>query len=141
MIINCQNCNKKFNLNSDLIGTKGRLLQCGSCDHKWFFKPIIKINKEKIINNNKQLSKKIEKKSIINIKENNSDKNIKAKKKNNNYLINNFIIILISLISLIIIADTFKDSLSTILPGLIIFLDNLYEVLYDLQLFLKDLIS
>ena len=38
MIINCNNCNKKFNLESSMIPEKGRLLQCSSCDYKWFFK-------------------------------------------------------------------------------------------------------
>ena len=38
MVITCNNCNKKFNLESNLIPDKGRLLQCASCDHKWFFK-------------------------------------------------------------------------------------------------------
>ena len=38
MIITCNNCNKKFDLDSNLIPDKGRLLQCASCNHKWFFK-------------------------------------------------------------------------------------------------------
>ena len=38
MIITCNNCNKKFDIDSSLIFDKGRLLQCASCDHKWFFK-------------------------------------------------------------------------------------------------------
>ena len=38
MIITCNNCNKKFNIDSSLIPDEGRLLQCASCDHKWFFK-------------------------------------------------------------------------------------------------------
>jgi len=38
MIIACNNCNKQFNLDSDLIPDKGRLLQCAGCNHKWFFK-------------------------------------------------------------------------------------------------------
>ena len=38
MIITCNNCNKKFEINSSVIPEKGRLLQCNSCDHKWFFK-------------------------------------------------------------------------------------------------------
>lgn len=38
MIITCNNCNKKFDIDSTLIPDKGRLLQCASCDHKWFFK-------------------------------------------------------------------------------------------------------
>ena len=38
MIITCNNCNKKFDLDSNLIPDKGRLLQCASCNHEWFFK-------------------------------------------------------------------------------------------------------
>jgi len=53
MIITCNNCNKRFELDSSIIPEKGRLLQCIGCSHKWFFKkkiinqPIstVKINK------------------------------------------------------------------------------------------------
>ena len=38
MIITCINCNKKFDIDSNLIPDIGRLVQCASCDHKWFFK-------------------------------------------------------------------------------------------------------
>jgi predicted Zn finger-like uncharacterized protein len=38
MIITCNNCNKKFDLSSDLIPENGRLLVCGACNHQWFFK-------------------------------------------------------------------------------------------------------
>ena len=38
MIITCNNCKKKFDIDSNLIPNNGRLLQCASCDHKWFFK-------------------------------------------------------------------------------------------------------
>ena len=38
MIIACQNCNKKFDVDQNLIPEEGRLIQCSSCDHKWFFK-------------------------------------------------------------------------------------------------------
>jgi predicted Zn finger-like uncharacterized protein len=38
MIITCNNCNKNFDIASNLIPEKGRLLQCNGCDHKWFFK-------------------------------------------------------------------------------------------------------
>ena len=39
MIIECINCNKKFNVNSELIPNSGRTIQCGSCNHVWFFNP------------------------------------------------------------------------------------------------------
>ena len=38
MIISCNNCNKNFEINSNLIPEKGRLLECNSCNHRWFFK-------------------------------------------------------------------------------------------------------
>ena len=43
MIISCNNCGKKFNIDSNLIPKNGRLLQCSSCNHKWFFKKEIEI--------------------------------------------------------------------------------------------------
>ena len=38
MIIECINCNKKFNVDADLIPKQGRQIQCGSCKHIWHFK-------------------------------------------------------------------------------------------------------
>ena len=64
MQITCDNCNKSFNLNETLIPKEGRYLQCGSCDHKWFFKH--EKDKKKIIH------KKIKKdETIIDLPENN----------------------------------------------------------------------
>ena len=42
MIIECVNCNKKFEVNSELIPLQGRTIQCGSCNHIWFYKPVLK---------------------------------------------------------------------------------------------------
>ena len=43
MIIECPNCNKKFNLDEKLIPENGRALKCSSCDHIWHYKiPITK---------------------------------------------------------------------------------------------------
>ena len=38
MIITCPNCNKQFKIDNSLIPDDGRDLQCGSCDHVWFYK-------------------------------------------------------------------------------------------------------
>ena len=66
MIITCNNCNKKFELDSTFIPDKGRLLQCNGCNHKWFFKkditnkPLaqVRINQEtKIVENLKDQTK------------------------------------------------------------------------------------
>ena len=43
MIIQCENCNKKFEIQDNLIPDKGRLLECGSCAHQWHYTPITKL--------------------------------------------------------------------------------------------------
>ena len=48
MIISCPECNKRFNIDQNLIPEDGRLLQCSNCMHKWHF--IIE-KKEEIIEN------------------------------------------------------------------------------------------
>ena len=53
----------------------------------------------------------------------------------------NLIIILISLLSLILLLDTFKTSLSNIFPSIIPLFESLNETLLDLKLFFKDLIN
>ena len=64
MIITCPNCNKQFRIDASQIPTKGRNLQCGSCDHAWFFKfddessEILTLKDD--LSNNKVETKKIE---------------------------------------------------------------------------------
>ena len=49
MIISCDQCHKKFEIDSNLIPQDGRLLECGSCNHKWFYKQDIEDKTEEII--------------------------------------------------------------------------------------------
>jgi len=68
MIITCNNCNKRFDIDANLIPDKGRLLQCASCDHKWFFKketlenivsPIIEdINNDNVLDQDNPINNK-----------------------------------------------------------------------------------
>ena len=44
MIIVCNQCSKKFELEPSLIPDAGRLLQCSACDHQWFYKKKINVN-------------------------------------------------------------------------------------------------
>lgn len=39
MRVTCPNCESKFKVPDKALGTKGRKLRCGSCDHQWFQKP------------------------------------------------------------------------------------------------------
>ena len=64
MIITCDNCKKKFNIDSILIPEKGRLLECNSCNHRWFFKK--EIIYETLTTKNRN---KYEKKTIVPIDE------------------------------------------------------------------------
>ena len=147
MIITCENCSKTFNINEKLIPTIGRLLQCGSCNHKWFFKPIeLEINNEKLplskqFENNSDLiiDETIEKKDFQNIKQE-TKKKIDKKKKNPK-IIKNSIVFIISIIALILFIDTFKYQLNNYIPGINSILNNLYESLKDLSLFFNDLIN
>ena len=158
MIISCENCNKRFEVDDNLIPEQGRLLQCSSCDHKWFFKKTEKLiekkEPKKIIkeDDNKILSetfvdKTIEKEEITSTTLNeetlseidDEEPQIKKDKKTNYLKI--FIVIIITFVAIIIIIDTFKHQISFIYPDIEILLSNLYESLRDINLFLRDLIK
>tara|TARA_B100001093_G_C26228969_1_gene759401 strand:+ start:91 stop:573 length:483 start_codon:yes stop_codon:yes gene_type:complete len=160
MIINCINCKKKFEVNSSLIPEKGRSIQCGACNHVWFYKPEIDIlmdeTNSKIVNtlvekNEKIIEKKIPQNQEVilsdDIEVNNKliDKKIKKKDKKNLFSIIKFfsyiVVLIISFIAVIIILDTFKSPLSVIFPELEIFLYNLFETVKDIYLFLKNLLN
>ena len=49
MIIECINCNKKFNVEANLIPENGRQIQCGSCDYIWHYKVEIPSEKSLIL--------------------------------------------------------------------------------------------
>ena len=148
MIIECPNCNKKFEIDQNLLPNDGRLLQCGSCNHKWFFKLNIveKKNEEKIKTKAKpslEISKEDRNPSLNIETDVKIEKTIKPEKKNIvkiNYL-NILLVIIITLIAFILILDTFKDQLTSIFPNISFFLDNLYQSLEDLKLFVLDLIK
>ena len=153
MIIECINCSKIFDVNSDLIPSTGRTIQCGSCNHVWFFNPNkvnLKINEEiqpKIsipINNKKikdikpkkkteQLNKTEKKKFEVTKYQAKSSFNITK-------FLSYILVSIISFVALIILIDTFKSVLYVVFPGLELMIFSLFETLKDIQLFIKDLI-
>jgi len=139
MIISCEACNKKFEIDSNLIPSEGRTLQCGSCNHKWFFKKKKKIILEK---SEEYIEKKLpeDTEELINEAEKAISKknNIQTKKKTIGIL-SFLIVFVITLAAIIILADTFKNPIKIFIPGFDIILDNLYESLKDIILFFKDL--
>ena len=161
MIIECVNCNKKFKVNSDQIPADGRTIQCGSCNHVWFYKPKIEQSKNEIsspksnddILENKKDDQDNEKSTKTEETNNlekftntepSSHELINENKKttfNISKFLSYFLVFLITFIALIIVLDTFKSPLSSIIPGLEIFLYNFFETLKDLYLFIKNLLS
>ena len=169
MIISCNNCNKKFDIDSTLIPDNGRLLQCASCDHKWFFKKevlekkISPINKDTSIDNvnifDQNNSSINDEESVLNkandevevdLEEETKEKieinidespqeNTKPKKQKNFKILNIFVVTIISFVAFIIIVDTFKYPIGKIIPNVEFILYNLYESIKDILLFIKDL--
>ena len=56
MIIQCENCSKKFQVKDDDIPKEGRMVQCSNCSQKWFQTPI-KIQSSIKSDANKNVSK------------------------------------------------------------------------------------
>ena len=149
MIIICPCGEKKFEVDGNLIPEKGRTLQCGSCDHKWFFKK----DENEIVNNTLKLEEKdkIESNEIaINDELSLPDNQTNVAIENNNNIkwtfsllkiFNYFIVLIITLIAVIVFLDTFKYNLTSIFPNLELFLYNLYESIKDIKLFINDLIK
>jgi len=158
MIVVCNNCQKKFNINSNLIPEKGRLLQCNSCNHKWFFiKDIVTDPVELTTIENEETIKFFENNSKFNETITNNEnedtekfveekklklKNflLKPKKKRNLKILNYIVIFLISVAAFIVILDTFKSPFGKIVPNIEILLYNLYETFKDINLFIRDLL-
>ena len=165
MIITCPNCNMQFKIDNSLIPDEGRDLQCGSCNHIWFYNIQEKNNevlelKQEIINEvidtkaenkedkieEKQQPEEIIKTEISNKKkEKNSEKqkNTTTLKKTENKGIKFFsylLVFIISFVALIILLDTLKAPLINVFPELEIILFNLFETLQDIKLFIIDLI-
>ena len=49
MIIVCPSCEKRFNVDENLIPDKGRLLKCGNCNQTWFFNKNVSEQTEPLI--------------------------------------------------------------------------------------------
>ena len=142
MIIACPKCKKKFDIEDSLIPEKGRLLQCSSCDNKWFFKKTIEVKKKIERISTKTKANKIPKETediIIEAEENNTK--VENLKKNNLPILNLLLITLISFAALIIFLDTFKIQINNLIPGFEFLLENFYETLKDFYLFTINLIK
>ena len=165
MIITCPNCNKQFKIDNSLIPDEGRDLQCGSCNHIWFYNIQEKNNevlelKQEIIsedietkaeNKDDKIEEKQQPEEIIKTEINNKKKEKNSEKQKNTTTLKKtenkgskffsyLIVFIISFVALIILLDTLKTPLINVFPGLEIILFNLFETLQDIKLFIIDLI-
>ena len=154
MIISCGKCNKKFELADNLITSAGRLLQCGSCSYQWHYIPESKIElvdevKDKVIATDqvkktphKSIKKAIKKSKDLpnqNIHQSYSEES--ETKKGKIGFFSFLLVTIISLLSLVILLDTFKHQLSSIIPNIDFYLVSLYDTLKDIFLFFTDLLK
>ena len=159
MIITCPNCNKQFKIDNSLIPVDGRDLQCGSCEHVWFYKPeleskvpltlnenasVDKVEPDiEIKDKNEEFSEKLNQEKTIKpeIKEisKETDKTVKKTVNKGPKFFSYLIVFIISFVALVILLDTLKTPLINIFPGLELVLFNLFETLKDIKLFIIDL--
>ena len=153
MIISCSNCNKKFKIDEKKIPENGRLLQCSNCNHKWHYKisKYENLTEEKEILINPALAdtsiNEIKTKSDVNSlkklktkkQEKDIDKNIIKKKYSLMNALGTMLIIIILIIAIILCLDTFKSNIGNYDTILIPYLDSLYQTLFDIKSFIKDL--
>ena len=165
MIITCPNCNKQFKIDNSLIPDEGRDLQCGSCNHIWFYNiqeknnEILELKQEvisedietKAENKEDKIEEKQQSEEIIKTEINNKKKEKHSEKQKNTTTLKKtenqgskffsyLIVFIISFVALIILLDTIKTPLINVFPGLEIILFNLFETLQDIKLFIIDLI-
>ena len=165
MIITCPNCNKQFKIDNSLIPDEGRDLQCGSCNHIWFYNiqeknnEVLELKQEirskeietKAENKEDKIEEKQQPEEIIKTEINNKKKEKNSEKQKNTTTLKKtenkgskffsyLIVFIISFVALIILLDTLKTPLINVFPGLEIILFNLFETLQDIKLFIIDLI-
>ena len=166
MIIQCVNCNKKFEIQDNLIPDDGRLLECGSCAHQWHYTPITKLEltdevqtkvdevqvktdevkikdepaEQLIVKKTKKKSKIIKKiyESDADDEIDQTNESITTKEKNISFI--NFLLVgIISFVAIVILVDTFKNQIAYVIPNISLYINELHEILRDIFLFIADL--
>jgi len=144
MIITCPSCNKKFKVDASLIPMEGKLLQCGSCNHKWFFeKKVKKEVKKPLAKETEIIDKNVpdNTEKLITEAEKAISKTEKNSTKNKINILSFLLVLIITFVALVILLDTFKNSINLLIPGFDLILNNLYETLKDIILFIKDIFN
>ena len=142
MIIECQNCNKKFDLEDKLIPLKGRLVQCGFCHSQWHQLPNNTTSslKEKVIDKVDISKDEVKEQHTKKIKKIKSKARDKKEIKNKNIGFFSYIFIfLISIIAFFLIVETFEYQINNIFPNFENYIIYVYETLNNILILIKDL--
>ena len=164
MLVNCNSCQKKFEVPDSAVTESGRLLQCGSCGNKWTqyptkMKPAENVKKvaptnieKKLTNLNKPaapLKKKkrkvnlyseeyLKKKHGLEINGNSNDKKIKNKKNQIYFGFYGYLVtISVFVITLVAILNLTKEIIIMNYP----FTENYINYLFEVFDFIKIIIS
>ena len=159
MLVNCNSCQKKFNVPDSAVTENGRLLQCGSCGNKWTQYPIKQetVKKEKLKKNipnvnqkpnvnkvKKSVKKKkreinlyseeyLKKKHGILIKDTSNNGGINKNKKNNYSFFSYLFITTIFIIAFFGVLNLTKEIIISTYPLTETYINSLYEVLEILR--------
>ena len=159
MLVNCNSCEKKFNVPDTAVTENGRLLQCGSCGNKWTQYPIKQetVKKEKLKKNipnvnqkpnvnkvKKSVKKKkreinlyseeyLKKKHGILIKDTSNNGGINKNKKNNYNFFSYLFITTIFIIAFFGVLNLTKEIIISTYPLTETYINSLYEVLEILR--------
>lgn len=159
MLVNCNSCEKKFNVPDTAVTENGRLLQCGSCGNKWTQYPIKQetVKKEKLKKNipnvnqkpnvnkvKKSVKKKkreinlyseeyLKKKHGILIKDTSNNGGINKNKKNNYSFFSYLFITTIFIIAFFGVLNLTKEIIISTYPLTETYINSLYEVLEILR--------
>ena len=159
MLVNCNSCEKKFNVPDAAVTENRRLLQCGSCGNKWTQYPIKQetVKKEKLkknipnVNQNpnvnkvkKSVKKKkreinlyseeyLKKKHGILIKDTSNNGGINKNKKNNYSFFSYLFITTIFIIAFFGVLNLTKEIIISTYPLTETYINSLYEVLEILR--------
>ena len=151
MIIECINCHKKFEVESNLIPISGREIKCGLCNHVWYYKKIVNNDTQSVElyqndqgNNKLKVENYDQSQSSVEITVSEKDDKYSEKSSNKSFkfskILSYLLVIIITFITAVILVDTIKLPLINIFPDLEFLLFNLFETLKDIYLFFENLI-
>ena len=140
MIIQCQNCSRKFQVNDEDIPKEGRMVQCSNCSQKWFQTPI-KV-KAPVKRKKKRVKKKIEEveinsiQKIIDPSSQDSVSEVYEPKQGLSFFGYIFLLIII-ILSAIGVLKTFEDDLINYFPKI----EYIFELLNEQLQYVSETID